>query len=230
MWVTSSIPSSPTHCSLDVSISQDSTSNNCGTTCWDASLVLAKYIEKQAPPLKGKTVVELGSGISGLPGMCCALLGAETVVLTDTSEAVLSLLRHNVERNVSMAQIGMNGSATCRLERPPRVEELRWGVEADAERMVRGVSSIEYILAADCVYDEAAVGLLLRTILRLLEERGKPTTKILICNEYRSESVHSVFLREFGERFVMKKIPAGKLASGYKHELIHLWKMKLVTK
>jgi len=175
-----------------IRIAQDAHSQNCGTTCWDASLVLAKYIERNlSSSLVGKCVVELGSGISGLPGMACALLGASHVLLTDIDGPVLDLLRTNVARNVSTAHVSINGSGLhSRLTRTPAVAELRWGAEPDIDGVCESLpADIDYVLAADCVYNEAAVGTLAGTIKRLLERRGKRTTKVLVCNEYRSDSV-----------------------------------------
>lgn len=170
-----------TLCGTQVTLAQDADSMQCGTTAWDASFVLAKYLERNLSNVEGKTVVELGAGISGLPGMACALLGAAQVVLTDVAGPVLSLLRKNVERNVSLAQISMNGSAlSCTMKRAPDVLELRWGVAEDVASCVDRVEAIDYILCADCVYDENAVGILLETIVRLLELRGKRTTKVLV--------------------------------------------------
>lgn len=36
-------------CSITLQLAQDPNSNNLGTTVWDASIVLAKYIEKVGP-------------------------------------------------------------------------------------------------------------------------------------------------------------------------------------
>ena len=214
-------------------VPQDATSHNCGTTAWDASFVLAKWLERNLfTSLVGKTVVELGSGIAGLPGMACSLLGAAQVVLTDIDGPVLALLRKNVERNVSVAQISMNGSAlNCAMKRAPEVLELRWGVGEDIASCADRVSSIDYILCADCVYNENAVGILLETIVQLLERRGKRTTKVLVCNEYRSETVHQTFLTSFAEAGFgpLKKEKEGSMHPDYRHELIHVYKMKRKT-
>ena len=53
-----------TLCGTHVTLAQDATSMNCGTTAWDASFVLAKYLERNLSNLEGKIVVELGAGIS----------------------------------------------------------------------------------------------------------------------------------------------------------------------
>ncbi|XP_045449344.1 protein N-lysine methyltransferase METTL21D-like isoform X2 [Melitaea cinxia] len=71
---------------------------NC--VVWDASLVLAKYLETmcQCKPdfLSGIRVLELGSGL-GVVGLTAATLGAQ-VTLTDLPEA-LPLLRLNISEN-----------------------------------------------------------------------------------------------------------------------------------
>jgi len=216
-------------CGSSIAISQDADSHNCGTTAWDASFVLAKYIERNVATLADKTIVELGAGVAGLPGMACALLGAAHVLLTDIDGPVLTLLKKNVERNVSTSQISMNGSGlTCALRRAPEVAELRWDNPEDVARCVDRVDSIDYILAADCVYNEHAVGILLDTIVQLLEQRGKRTTKVLVCNEYRSESVHQAFLAGFAAAGFtpLRKEKEGSMHPDYKHELIHVYKMK----
>ncbi|KAM7279026.1 hypothetical protein ACFE04_006160 [Oxalis oulophora] len=84
---------------------QDPNSKHHGTTVWDSSLVLVKYLEKNCrkgrfcpSKLKGKRVIELGAGC-GAAGFGMALLGCD-VVSTDQKE-VLPLLARNVERNSS---------------------------------------------------------------------------------------------------------------------------------
>mmetsp|Transcript_8292 Transcript_8292/g.25061 ORF Transcript_8292/g.25061 Transcript_8292/m.25061 type:complete len:144 (+) Transcript_8292:136-567(+) len=56
-----------------IRLSQNPASEHLGTTVWDASIVLAKYLEKNMrkgefsrPRLKGKRVLELGAGMVGL--------------------------------------------------------------------------------------------------------------------------------------------------------------------
>lgn len=65
-------------------------------SCWDASLVLAKYMEKLQ--LKGiGSVLELGSG-RGISGMAAfhIILASHQVVLTDVGGAVIDSLRNIV--------------------------------------------------------------------------------------------------------------------------------------
>lgn len=64
--------------SMPFRLSQDPNSQHLGTTVWDASIVLAKYLELQAgkgewsrAKLKTKRCIELGAGSGGLAGMVC---------------------------------------------------------------------------------------------------------------------------------------------------------------
>ncbi|KOB68255.1 Methyltransferase-like protein 21D [Operophtera brumata] len=90
---------------------------NC--VVWDASLVLAKYLETMSSQksefLSGIKVLELGSGL-GVVGLTAATLGAQ-VTLTDLPEA-LSLLRLNINENKQKIS-SMGGYAIA--------ESLVWG-------------------------------------------------------------------------------------------------------
>jgi hypothetical protein len=81
---------------------------------------------------------------------------------------------------------------------------------------------VDYILAADCVYNEASVSVFLECIKQLSKER----TVCAVCNEFRSESVHAEFLREFGKHFNIKKVPSSKMDKRYYHPLIHIYILK----
>ncbi|WP_435021809.1 class I SAM-dependent methyltransferase [Tundrisphaera sp. TA3] len=68
-----------------------------GVSLWPAAIVLGHEIATREAVIKGKRVLELGSG-TGLPGIIAATLGAR-VVQTDRDELVLHLCRKNGERN-----------------------------------------------------------------------------------------------------------------------------------
>ncbi|CAN0240337.1 unnamed protein product [Ectocarpus sp. 8 AP-2014] len=73
-------------CGTQLNIAQDPTSDNLGTTIWDASVILVRYMERNPQlysrrRLEGKRVLELGAGC-GLAGMYFALQGAH-VTFTD---------------------------------------------------------------------------------------------------------------------------------------------------
>jgi hypothetical protein len=78
------------------------------------------------------------------------------------------------------------------------------------------------IVAADCVYAEGAVPVLLRAVLAL---SGRQTA-ILVANERRSSTICDAFERAFGEHFAMKRVPYAKLDPEHRHPLIELWQLR----
>eukprot|EP00466_Bigelowiella_natans_P001004 jgi/Bigna1/88460/estExt_fgenesh1_pg.C_320074 len=94
-----------------------------GSLVWDAGEALSRYLVDRCSKgssengaddseLKGKRVLELGSGV-GIAGTCAAMLGAR-VTLTDKKELV-DLLRRTANENKK------------RLAFPMHVQELEWG-------------------------------------------------------------------------------------------------------
>eukprot|EP00889_Picochlorum_renovo_P008059 jgi/Picre1/35089/NNA_002552.t1 len=200
---------------------QDPCSRNLGTTVWDASIVLAKYVEKNfsgKSRVKGKTVVELGAGVSGLVGMSFALQGAH-VTVTDITDAVLDTLRHNVEYNLSPATLRLNQSQMAGAVGQVNVVELDWSIPSHFERVS---PPVDYIVAADCVYNEDSVSMFLDAVQALFGPRSIG----LVCNEFRSESVHAEFMSKFSKHFSMKKVPSSKMDKQYIHPLIHIYILK----
>ncbi|CAL8464476.1 g4011 [Coccomyxa elongata] len=183
---------------IDVRMSQDPSSMNLGTTVWDASIVLAKFLEKNARKgefsranVKGKRAIELGAG-PGLGGMAFALLGAD-VLLTDLAD-IVPLIRKNVDANFTSAALhgreGPWGQQVGKL----RVQELDWGTEA---HIIQADGPFAFVLAADCVYHEEHIFGLRQTILALTDLKST----VIIANELRSESVQAQFMMLFEESF-----------------------------
>lgn len=201
--------------------SQDPNSKHLGTTIWDASMVLVKYLEKNSrkgrfspSKLKGKRVIELGAGC-GVAGFGMALLGCD-VVSTDQSE-VLPLLMRNAERNTSRVMQSIHdsdsfGSIT--------VAELNWG----DENQIKAVDPpFDYIIGTDVVYAEHLLEPLLQTILAL----SGPKTTIMLGYEIRSTNVHEKMLEMWKRNFEVKTVPKSKMDSKYQHPSIQLFIMRL---
>lgn len=201
-------------------ISQDPSSHNLGTTVWDASIVLAKFFEKNAvgrgnfsiAKLHHRQCLELGAG-TGLAGIALALYGAN-VTFTDI-QSVLPLLKKNVEDNILK-------STTCQsnIVGSVDIKELDWSNEATYTQFK---PPYDYIIAADCVYGEAAVKPFLRTVLQMANKK----TVVLIANEMRCQTVHSMFMDLFSDFFIVKKLPVSQLHSEYQHPVIHIYQCKL---
>ena len=86
-----------------VSIEQDPDSCVLGTTVWDSSKTLFKFIEQRPARFQRfMSICELGAGCGGLAGIASAITtrGLADVVLTDI-EPVLPGLRRNVRANLT---------------------------------------------------------------------------------------------------------------------------------
>ncbi|XP_065865025.1 uncharacterized protein [Euphorbia lathyris] len=184
---------------------QDPNSNHLGTTVWDASMVLVKFLEKNCrkgrfcpSKLKGKRVIELGAGC-GVAGFGMALLGCD-VVATDQIE-VLPLLTRNIDRNTSrIKQMDTNSDSFGSI----KAAELDWGNE-DHTRAVD--PPFDYIIGTDVVYAEHLMEPLLQSIFAL----SGPKTTILIGHEIRSTSVHERMLNLWKRNFEVKIVPKTKV-------------------
>merc|ERR1711971_289699 len=91
-----------------------------GVVVWDAAIVLAKFLQTVQAQLKGRSVIELGSG-TGAVGLSAAALGASPVLLTDLP-ALKQLIEHNLSLNSSAIS-----SETC------TVAPLVWGNKEQGE-------------------------------------------------------------------------------------------------
>ncbi|KAJ0083961.1 hypothetical protein Patl1_30594 [Pistacia atlantica] len=201
--------------------SQNPNSRHLGTTVWDASVVFAKFLEKNCrkgrfcpSKLKGKRVLELGAGC-GVAGFGMALLGCD-VVATDQIE-VLPLLKRNIERNTSrISQMNPGSDSFGSIQ----VAELDWGNDDH----IRAVTPpFDYIIGTDVVYAEHLLEPLLQTIFAL----SGPKTTILLGYEIRSTSVHEQMLNMWKSNFDVKVVPKTKMHSEYQHPSIQLYIMGL---
>uniref|UniRef100_A0A5B7BHX9 Methyltransferase-like protein 21D n=1 Tax=Davidia involucrata TaxID=16924 RepID=A0A5B7BHX9_DAVIN len=201
--------------------SQDPNSKHLGTTIWDASMVFAKFLEKNCrkgkfcqSKLKGKRVIELGAGC-GVAGFGMAMLGCD-VVSTDQTE-VLPLLMRNVERNTSRIMQMNPGSDSFGSI---KVAELNWG---NKDHLKAVDPPFDYIIGTDVVYAEHLLEPLLQTILAL----SGPKTIILLGYEIRSTNVHEQMLQLWKRNFEVKIVPKAKMDSKYQHPSIQLFIMGL---
>ncbi|KAK4709249.1 hypothetical protein R3W88_030174 [Solanum pinnatisectum] len=198
---------------------QDPNSKHLGTTVWDASMVLVKFLERNCrkgrfspSKLRGKRVIELGAGC-GVAGFGMALLGCD-VVSTDQTE-VLPLLMRNVERNTSrIMQTISDPDSFGSIQ----AAELDWGNETHIKAVC---PPFDYIIGTDVVYAEHLLEPLLQTIIAL----SGPKTTILLGHEIRSTNVHEKMLETWKRHFEVKTVPKAKMDSTYQHPSIQLYIM-----
>ncbi|MEW5306988.1 MAG: hypothetical protein WDW36_009411 [Sanguina aurantia] len=203
-------------------LQQDPSSEHLGTTVWDASIVMAKYFEKNLrkgefarSKLRGKRAIEIGAGM-GLGGLAFAMMGAD-VIITDTTE-VLPMLRRNYERNLSPAAINASGCHGTWADSVGKVvvAELDWTVP---EQVAPLLPPFDYVLAADCIYHEHITEDFHRTVMDLTNEKST----VVVVNELRSESVHSRFMELFTATHTMKKVPHAKMDPQFQHPNIMIY-------
>lgn len=202
----------------ELQFAQDPNSKHLGTTVWDASMVFAKFLEKNCrrgrfsrSKLLGKRVIELGAGC-GVAGFGMAIVGCE-VVATDQKE-VLPLLQRNLERNTS-----------CIMQMNPgffdsfgsvKVAELDWGNEDHIQAVG---PPYDFIIGTDVVYAEHLLEPLLDTIVAL----SGPRTTIVLGYEIRSTNVHEQMLEMLKRKFDFKIVPKSKMDFRYQHPSIQLF-------
>ena len=191
-----------------VLIAESPGSLGIGGKVWDSSLVLVDWLARapsHAGVVRGKRVLELGSG-TGLVAICCeALLGAHRVVATDFAE-VVKLIRYNVWLNSSR---GGDGEV-------PRVQALplEWGV-ADGDRhsglegAIRalnggeaGDDGIDLIVMSDCVYDPVGYEPLLATMQAIVN--SCPSASFFMAHRHRHPADGDFFEGLF-ERFLVSE-------------------------
>ncbi|KAK3922859.1 Protein-lysine methyltransferase METTL21D [Frankliniella fusca] len=163
---------------------------------WDASLVLARYLEKRAEIdpafLRNAKILELGAGV-GCVGIVAACFGGN-VVMTDLP-AVLPLLEQNINANKDIWFTAGGQVRAC---------ELSWGT-SPAE-----LAPPDLLLLADCVYYSESVVPLVET-MKLLSSKE---TEIIICQEQRDSDkqrhVWKMFMSELTKFFQFIPIPTSE--------------------
>jgi len=143
-----------------------------GLYLWPSAPVLAWYLWLRQDDIKGKKVLELGSG-TALPGLLCAKFGAEKVYLTDDAWQENTL--KNIQEAVKINQF----SETEKVS----VEGLTWG-DYTEELFDIASSDLDFIIGSDLFFDPEVFEPLLITISYFLEQ--KADTEVLIAVQERS--------------------------------------------
>ena len=120
-----------------------------GGHVWDGARFLCAFLE--SPPgrklVRGSSVLELGAGTHGAPGLLAALLGARAVLLTDRATLVPHL-RACVEANAcNLAAVGGGGGAL------PAVAALEFGgsLRKALGRVAGSAGAYDLILLSECL-------------------------------------------------------------------------------
>ena len=130
-------------------------------TVWDCSIILSKYLEKEKESIRGKTVLELGSG-TGLVSISCSRLDASKVFMTDVGAETIDRLQENAIMN--------------KVQDRCKAFELNWFEPKSP------CENIDVILMADVVW----VLDLIEPLVETLDSLAKPGMLILLAHQVRS--------------------------------------------
>eukprot|EP00557_Chaetoceros_sp_GSL56_P009840 CAMPEP_0176480870 /NCGR_PEP_ID=MMETSP0200_2-20121128/2509_1 /TAXON_ID=947934 /ORGANISM="Chaetoceros sp., Strain GSL56" /LENGTH=279 /DNA_ID=CAMNT_0017877021 /DNA_START=146 /DNA_END=982 /DNA_ORIENTATION=- len=151
-----------------------------GLNVWDGSLLLARYLEKNPSKVRGKSVLELGSG-PGLVGIAAAILGSKVVILSDLSYA-LPLMKRNVEFNKNMIYSTQCETIDC--------VEINWFSPPDRDTLCEYERFPQVILIADCVWLEDLVTPLIDTVEKYYNAHTK---EVIMTYQRRGKAADLLF-------------------------------------
>mmetsp|Transcript_3808 Transcript_3808/g.5827 ORF Transcript_3808/g.5827 Transcript_3808/m.5827 type:complete len:334 (-) Transcript_3808:354-1355(-) len=160
-----------------------------GVNVWDSAILLARYLEKQPVIVKGKRILELGSGC-GLLGIVAGILGANQVVMTDLPYA-LPLMKLNVGYNYD--DIIKSGCeqvvcVECDWFNPQSMSALGSSMVAQEDEQWQA----DVLLVADCVWLHELVAPLLATLRKLVQEATAPLL-VVVSFQRRAAKTHEAF-------------------------------------
>lgn len=216
--------------SFTLHLSQQSDTQNHGTTVWDSAKLLAFYlfdtihkpVFKNGQVQNTKRCLELGSGC-GLSGLTMASLGFETL-LTDLPEVVDCVLIPNCDAAMNdIHDWWYRLHHTSEHIQPPKiaVQSLDWlSIDYNVP-----TDPFHYILASDCIYEIELV----EPLLECIRYYASANTIILIAMERRDDTVVNGFISKaksfgFDARMVLKKLVIKKAIN---NEDVEIWKLKL---
>eukprot|EP00201_Polytomella_parva_P019245 CAMPEP_0175055554 /NCGR_PEP_ID=MMETSP0052_2-20121109/10152_1 /TAXON_ID=51329 ORGANISM="Polytomella parva, Strain SAG 63-3" /NCGR_SAMPLE_ID=MMETSP0052_2 /ASSEMBLY_ACC=CAM_ASM_000194 /LENGTH=216 /DNA_ID=CAMNT_0016320427 /DNA_START=333 /DNA_END=983 /DNA_ORIENTATION=+ len=158
--------------------------------------------------------------------MAFAMVGAE-VILTDTAD-VLDKLRINCNNNLSpaavrLAKAGHRGHGSwADFFGSIQVNELDWTRAEEHIAKLEFQPPVDFVLAADCIYREDLTEAFYDTVRRLTNEKST----VVVCNEFRSKTVHDRFMELFKATHNVKLMTKNKMDPEFWHPNIHIYVMK----
>ncbi|PAV59406.1 hypothetical protein WR25_03529 isoform C [Diploscapter pachys] len=136
---------------------------------------------------EGSTILELGSGATGVVGITAAKIGAKRVYLTDIRDKRLTqILRRNIEQN------GVGDIAQIRNFKFPATD---WTELSTTDRLLAELPGLDYILASDVFYDPSVFVPLAQTSQRILSRF--PTARLYFSYQNRDDNWR-IRLKDFG--------------------------------
>lgn len=186
----------------DITIAQDWNAFGVAAVVWEAALILGTFLQSIQDKIKGKDILELGSG-TGICGIVASLLGAN-VTLTDL-ESCLHPCKINTKTNLDATLHNF------------QVKPLDW--KEDLEKNWSG-HAYDYIIGADLVYIED----LFEDLIRTFEHFAKcnENTTILLAGKIRYIDKYKRFKRIVEKKFTLEHVTPNNFSGD-----IYIMKIKI---
>ncbi len=132
-----------------------------GNVCvWPSEEAMAAFLLENPSICKGKDVVEVGAGMTGLAGFAAIqACQPKSAVLTDGNVESVCNLKTIIKRN--------------KMEEKASAELLRWEWQAEHEQMKVLVGKFDVAVCSDCLFFDDGRGDLVRCLDSLLRDGGR---------------------------------------------------------
>lgn len=176
---------------LTIQICPSNNSNLCtGGSVWHASVALSRYLLQNPEIVKGKNVIELGSGC-GLAGIVCAILGANKVILTDL-DVQMDCLQKNINLN---SNLWLNRKDVVSCQPLPFGEDLFNTVD-EYSKFSNSCATI--VIGCDIGYDislHPLIGMSLQNIYRYCD------FMLILAEEIRWKDIYQWYIDSLRDEF-----------------------------
>ena len=142
----------------------------------------------------------------GLVGICCSVLDAKKVVMTDL-EYALPLMEENVDRNREDLNYQSIKCKACDWYKPPSISEL-----------CENSDGPDVILVADCVW----LSHLISPLIHTLQTYAGDSTKVIITYQQRGKDAHEEFMQGIHDIFDVEVIDTEKTVGLAKPDVFYV--------
>lgn len=164
---------------------------------WEAGACLAEYILHNPGCVQRRNVIELGAGV-GLTSLVAAAAGAESVHMTDYTQATLNNLQYNASINSRWLEVRGVDSAIV------SVGKLEWG---EFDNDCHCLNYADMLIAGDVVYARECIPDLVDTVIKFLSSGSRVNNSkvALFATTHRNRSTFQLFETELEKKGIICK-------------------------